>query len=158
MNDNDIIKALDILDKFEFFGGQRAGRELWFNKPADIQEKDIGDFNRDIDFLKAFINRLKAEIERFQKENSENFNKWLILDKRTQERYAELYEEAKGVVRTEAIKEFAEKTDKIIAEIYKKFIFGYDLEDEAKEAVMDFSNDISCDIDNIVKEMTEGQK
>lgn len=66
MNDNDIIKAFDILDKFEFFGGQRAGRELWFNKPADIQEKDIGGFNRDIDFLKAFINRQKAEIERLR--------------------------------------------------------------------------------------------
>lgn len=64
MNDNDIIEAFDILDKFEFFDGQRAGRELWFDKPADIQEKDIADFNRDIDFLKAFIDRQKAEIER----------------------------------------------------------------------------------------------
>jgi hypothetical protein len=71
MNDNDIIKAFDILDKFEFFGGQRAGRELWFNKPADIQEKDIGGFNRDIDFLKVFINRQIAEIERLEKINND---------------------------------------------------------------------------------------
>ena len=71
MKDNDIIKAFDILDKFEFFGGQRAGRLLWFNKPADIQEKDIGGFNRDIDFLKAFINRQKAEIERLNAEIEE---------------------------------------------------------------------------------------
>ncbi|MBQ2747820.1 MAG: hypothetical protein IJF28_05050 [Firmicutes bacterium] len=71
MNDNDIIKAFDVLDKFEFFGGQRAGRLLWFNKPADIQEKDIGGFNRDIDFLKAFINRQRAEIERLNAEIEE---------------------------------------------------------------------------------------
>ena len=41
MSDNEIIKAFDILDQFEFFGGQRAGRELWHNKPTDIQNKDI---------------------------------------------------------------------------------------------------------------------
>ena len=62
--DEEVIKAFDILDKFEFFGGQRAGRELWFNKPTDIQNKDIGGFLRDLDFLKQFINRQKAEIER----------------------------------------------------------------------------------------------
>lgn len=62
MTDNEIIKALDILNKMEFFGGQRAGRELWFDKPTDIQNKDIGDFLRDIDFLKNFINRQNAEI------------------------------------------------------------------------------------------------
>ncbi len=64
MSDNDIIKAWDILDKFEFFGGQRAGRELWYNKPTDIQNKDIGAFLRDVDFLKDFIKSQKAEIER----------------------------------------------------------------------------------------------
>lgn len=63
MKDNEIVKAFDILDKFEFFGGQRAGRELWFNKPVEIQEKDIDNFLRDIGFLKQFINRQKAEIE-----------------------------------------------------------------------------------------------
>ena len=71
MTDNEIIKAFDILDKFEFFGGQRAGRELWFNKPADIQEKDIGGFLRDIDFLKQFINRQKAKIKALQMDNEQ---------------------------------------------------------------------------------------
>lgn len=66
MKDTEIIKAFDILDKFEFFGGQRAGRELWFNKPTDIQNKDIGEFLRNLDFLRLFINRLKAENERLQ--------------------------------------------------------------------------------------------
>lgn len=65
--DEEIRKAFDILDKFEFFGGQRAARELWFNKPTDIQNKDIGGFLRDLDFLKQFINRQRAEIERYEK-------------------------------------------------------------------------------------------
>lgn len=55
------------------------------------------------------IERLKAEIERLKAENDKNFEKWEILDKRTKERYSELYEEAKGVVRAKAVKEFAEK-------------------------------------------------
>jgi hypothetical protein len=71
MNDNDIIKVVDVLDKFEFFGGQRAGRELWFDKPADIQDEDIKQFVDDVHFLKNFINLQKAEIERLKAENGE---------------------------------------------------------------------------------------
>lgn len=69
MTDNEIVKAFDVLEKMEFFGGQRAGRELWFNKPIDIQNKDIGKFLRDIDFLKTFINSQQAEIERLTEYN-----------------------------------------------------------------------------------------
>lgn len=61
MNDNDIIKAFDILDKFKFFGGQRAGRELWIGKPVDVQDEDIADFVRDVTFLKDFITDLEAK-------------------------------------------------------------------------------------------------
>lgn len=67
MTDNEIIKANDILDKLDFFDGQRAGRELWFEKPFDVQNEDIEDFSKDIAFLKDFINRQKAEIERLEK-------------------------------------------------------------------------------------------
>jgi len=52
---NEIIKALDILDKFDFFYGQRAGRELWFDKPKEVQDEDIKNFSKDIAFLKDFI-------------------------------------------------------------------------------------------------------
>lgn len=69
MKDSEIVKAFDVLEKMEFFGGQRAGRELWFNKPIDIQNKDIGKFLRDIDFLKTFINSQQAEIERLTEYN-----------------------------------------------------------------------------------------
>lgn len=66
LTDNEIIKANDILDKFDFFN-QRAGRELWSDKPKDIQDKDIENFSNDVKFLKDLINRQKAEIERFKK-------------------------------------------------------------------------------------------
>lgn len=48
-------KALEILDKIQFFYGQRAGRELWTEKPIEVQDKDIEDFNRDIEFLREYI-------------------------------------------------------------------------------------------------------
>ena len=48
-------QAIDILDKFDFFQGQRAGRELWNDKPFDVQEEDIKAFSRDVAELKAYI-------------------------------------------------------------------------------------------------------
>ena len=48
-------KANDILDKWEFFLGQRAGRELWNDKPKEVQDKDIKDFLRDIEILRSSL-------------------------------------------------------------------------------------------------------
>lgn len=50
-------KVLDILEKWQFFYGQRAGRELWADKPVDVQEKDLKNFNRDIEFVIGYIER-----------------------------------------------------------------------------------------------------
>lgn len=55
----EIDECLNILDKMEFFQGQRAGRELWFDKPKNIQDEDIENFNRDINTLREYI--LKQE-------------------------------------------------------------------------------------------------
>ena len=41
-------EVLEILDKMEMFQGQRAGRELWADKPREVQEQDLTKFNRDI--------------------------------------------------------------------------------------------------------------
>lgn len=60
LTDEQIVKAYDILDRFDFFN-QRAGRELWNDKPKDIQDTDIKNFSSDVEFLKDLINRLKAE-------------------------------------------------------------------------------------------------
>lgn len=75
----------------------------------------------------AYTAKLQAEIERLE-----------ILAERTKDRYAELYEEAKGVVRAEAIKEFAKK-----------------LKGMSEYGTINVS---SWQADNLVKEMTEEQK
>ena len=53
-----IEQAKDILSKWEFFYGQRAGRELWADKPRAVQDQDIADFNRDVEIVRS---ALKAE-------------------------------------------------------------------------------------------------
>ena len=53
----EIEKAIEILDKLSFFGGQRAGRELWNDKPREVQEDDISSFNRDIESVRDFIRK-----------------------------------------------------------------------------------------------------
>ena len=68
MTDNEIIKVKDILEKWEFFLGQRAGRELWFDKPAEIQDKDIYNFLRDLKSVKDLITYQQSENKRLGKE------------------------------------------------------------------------------------------
>jgi hypothetical protein len=63
-------KAIEILDKLDFFYGQRAGRELWAMKPVDVQNEDIKSFVRDITFLKEFINK-EAECGTWRLETDE---------------------------------------------------------------------------------------
>lgn len=50
-------KANDILDKWDFFLGQRAGMELWFDKPKEVQDKDIEDFVSDLEIVRAAVNK-----------------------------------------------------------------------------------------------------
>ena len=87
------------------------------------------------------INRQQAEIERFRKNDSENFAKWNELAERTINHYEELFQVAKDAVREKAIKEFAERLKhKFVA--YSKTtdgLYSYNLSDD--------------DIDRLVKEM-----
>lgn len=53
----ELDKAMEILDKLSFFGGQRAGRELWNDKQREVQDEDIVSFNRDIEYLKDIIRK-----------------------------------------------------------------------------------------------------
>lgn len=48
-------EAIDIVERFDFFGGQRAGRELWKNKPFNVQERDISNFSRDCKLLLEYL-------------------------------------------------------------------------------------------------------
>jgi hypothetical protein len=40
-------EAIDIVNKFDFFYGQRAGRELWSSKEYSVQEVDLVNFRQD---------------------------------------------------------------------------------------------------------------
>lgn len=77
----------EIKSCYEFIEQLKEARKIWDDKCKQQQ----------------------AELERYERENNEKFDKWKLLDERTKERYAELYEEAKAVVRAEAVKEFAER-------------------------------------------------
>ena len=59
-------QAIEILEKFDFFQGQRSGRELWNDKPQDVQEQDIADFSRDVALLKEYINATYSEVEKWK--------------------------------------------------------------------------------------------
>ena len=47
-----MTNELDILSKWEFILGQRAGRELWADKPRHIQEQDLANFRRDVELVR----------------------------------------------------------------------------------------------------------
>ena len=48
-------KAIDILDRIDFFQGQRAGRELWNEKSRYLQEIDLKAFQEDVALLREYI-------------------------------------------------------------------------------------------------------
>lgn len=54
-----IDRAIEILDKWEFFYGQRAGRELWANKPTEVQNEDIANFCRDLGLVREALERTR---------------------------------------------------------------------------------------------------
>lgn len=56
-------EILEILDKLEFFQGQRAGLELWLDKPEEVQEKDLENFNRDIQKIREFVLNVQKSAE-----------------------------------------------------------------------------------------------
>ena len=64
-------EVIDILDKWQFFLGQRAGRELWMDKPTAIQEEDLANFNRDLETVRSFVNLLRVKHSPNQKRCSD---------------------------------------------------------------------------------------
>ena len=78
-----IEQVEDILAKWEFFYGQRAGRELWAEKPKDVQEKDIEAFNRDISFVRDFVRGVTIQ-------------KWIPVTERLPALHTDDYEELDG--------------------------------------------------------------
>lgn len=54
-----IDRAIEILDKWEFFYGQRAGRELWADKSTEVQDEDIANFCRDLGIVREALERIR---------------------------------------------------------------------------------------------------
>ena len=83
--DTDVLIALEVLDKLSFFGGQRAGRELWNDKPREVQDEDIANFNRDIEYLRDFIRKhindgwISVKEYGFPKANEHEFRFWVTI-------------------------------------------------------------------------------
>ena len=85
--DTEKSEILDVLDKMQFFLGQRAGRELWNDKPEDIQEKDLENFNEDIQKIKEYLFNVKP-VERGEwKEYS--YNQFMGLDEYGEPKFRE---------------------------------------------------------------------
>ena len=59
MNEETKEKVNKILDKWDMFLWQRAGRELWGDKPKNIQDEDIENFNRDLSYLRDVFNSVE---------------------------------------------------------------------------------------------------
>ena len=84
--------VFDILDKMEFFQGQRAGRELWNDKSKEVQDKDISDFIKDINYIRSYLQDSvvlsREEICELKRQAEEDFNKAYDLgSKETAEKF-----------------------------------------------------------------------
>ena len=79
-------QAIDILDKFDFFQGQRAGRELWNEKPKEVQDEDIATFSKNVALLKEYIADVvpRSEVEELKKAYA-NYEETTGLKKAKQE-------------------------------------------------------------------------
>lgn len=51
-------QVLDTLDRWEMFQGQRAGRELWADKPREVQDQDIANFCEGLGKVRRLLSRL----------------------------------------------------------------------------------------------------
>jgi hypothetical protein len=59
-------EVMEILDKMNFFQGQRAGRELWNDKPIEVQEEDLENFKRDINTIGSYIWDIVKELKQYR--------------------------------------------------------------------------------------------
>ncbi|MBQ7314384.1 MAG: hypothetical protein IJW83_00025 [Clostridia bacterium] len=71
MENLNVEEVIDLLDKMNFFQGQRAGRELWNDKPFEVQEQDIANFSRDILLVKEYVKSQEQTIEAYRQELGE---------------------------------------------------------------------------------------
>ena len=137
LTDNEIIKAL------EYCKDCSANLNVEIIDFITRQQVELENLKVENQSLRSAANSLKmhyeeaqAEIERLESANDEKFRQWDMLAEKTKQHYANLYEEAKDILKAEAIKAFAERLKE---KAMQKFDWNEYVEVE--------------DIDNLVKEM-----
>lgn len=70
-------QAIEIVRKFDFFHGQRAGRELWATKPIEVQNVDLMSFSSDCGDLLEYLEKTQEPGYRL---NSIPEKCWIIFD------------------------------------------------------------------------------
>lgn len=140
IDDEEIIKALECCISTTT---AEACVRCPFNKQK-LCDKDQWALEK---YALDLINRQKAEIERLKSANDEKFRQWDMLAEKSKQHYADLYNEAKDILKAESYKEFAERIKMSIKENVDEAWHrddGNGIYDA--EYVLD-------DIDNLLKEM-----
>ena len=60
-----VEKVIDYLEQIRFFN-QRAGRELWNDKPTDIQNKDSEKTDKKLSEANQTIRELQSQISKLE--------------------------------------------------------------------------------------------
>lgn len=164
MTDNEIVKALERLENTKDYlkeQYQEQVKKCPYPELKPIAKQTYEDNKKAFDIaIKAIeeINRLQAENERL-KNCVKSEDEVRDIAKRTMEPLvkeitSEQIDIAVKQAKVEAYKECIEKVNNIINEIYNKHIFGSnDLFDEEKDAVINFSDDVTYALDNLLKEL-----
>lgn len=126
LNREQIVRAFDILDKMDFFQGNRAERELWFCKPIEVQEQDITSFSQGVVFLKTLIRELIEENERLEdnliKQCAENIMLLLDKNKIRADTVRKMQERLKSLLKTDYINGTREHALSVIDKIAKEML------------------------------------
>lgn len=134
--DEEIVKALEccLCDDSECLQCQK--KELCKINCDELATKTID-----------LINRQKAEIERLKSANDENFRQWDMLAEKSKQYYADLYNEAKDILKAEAYKEYHIKAKSCLKA-------NRDVEQQiGNNYVVKRIKEIENRFDNILKEM-----
>ena len=121
--------VFDILDKMEFFQGQRAGRELWNDKPKEVQDKDISDFIKDINYIRSYLQDSVV----LSREEYERITKELVTEQRATEIAKEYFEKIRKQTAEKIFKMLISKLDSNQFLSGKRIIMEVDVENLAKQ-------------------------
>ena len=83
---------------------------------VELEQDEVNRFATMREKTLRIVEEKQAEIERLKKDNDEKFRQWDMLAKKTKQHYADLYEEAKDILKAEAVKEFAERLKAIASQ------------------------------------------